>query len=98
MKSNYKKLGKYIRPVEIRNRNLEIDNLIGLSIQKKFIPSISNTIGTDMSTYRILNHEQFAYCPVTSRNGEKITVALYQEKETAIISQAYDIFEIKDKR
>lgn len=97
MKSNYKKLGKYIRPVEIRNRNLEIENLIGLSIQKKFIPSISNTIGTDMSTYRILNNEQFAYCPVTSRNGEKITVALYQEKETAIISQAYDIFEIKDK-
>lgn len=97
MKSNYKKLGKYIRPVEIRNRNLEIDNLIGLSIQKKFIPSISNTIGTDMSTYRILNNEQFAYCPVTSRNGEKITIALYQEKETAIISQAYDIFEIIDK-
>ncbi len=97
MKSSYEKLGKYIRPVEIRNRNLEIDNLIGLSIQKKFIPSISNTIGTDMSTYRILNTEQFAYCPVTSRNGEKITVALYQEKETAIISQAYDIFEITDK-
>jgi type I restriction enzyme S subunit len=97
MRSSYKKLGKYITPVDKRNRKLEIDNLIGLSIQKKFIPSISNTIGTDMSTYRILNNEQFAYCPVTSRNGEKITIALYQEEKTAIISQAYDIFEIKDK-
>lgn len=97
MKSNYKKLGKYIRQVDKRNSDLRIDNLIGLSIQKVFIPSISNTIGTDMSTYRILNHEQFAYCPVTSRNGEKITIALYQENETAIISQAYDIFEITEK-
>ena len=53
MKSNYKRLGNYIGVVDKRNRNLEIENLIGLSIQKKFIPSISNTIGTDMSTYKI---------------------------------------------
>lgn len=71
MKSNYKRLGNFIRPLDIRNRDLENNNLIGLSIQKVFIPSISNTIGTDMSTYRIINHNQFAYCPVTSRNGEK---------------------------
>lgn len=94
MRSNYKRLGEYVRQVDKRNRNLQIDNLIGLSIQKKFIPSISNTIGTDMSTYRIINTDQFAYCPVTSRNGEKITIALYQENNTAMISQAYDVFEI----
>ncbi len=97
MKSSYKKLGEYIQPISIRNSKLEIDNLIGLSIEKKFIPSISNTIGTDMSSYRILKPDQFAYCAVTSRNGEKITVAHYQEEETAIISQAYDIFELVDK-
>jgi type I restriction enzyme, S subunit len=96
MKSNFERLGKYISPVDKRNRDLQIKNLIGLSIQKKFIPSISNTIGTDMSTYRIINTNQFAYCPVTSRNGEKITIALYQEKETAIISQAYNVFEINN--
>ena len=50
MKSNYKPLGQYLKPVSIRNSQLQIKNLIGLSIQKKFIPSISNTIGTDMST------------------------------------------------
>lgn len=98
MKSNYKQLGKYINLVDKRNRKLEIDNLIGLSIQKKFIPSISNTIGTDMSTYRIINTNQFAYCPVTSRNGEKITIALYQEDKTAMISQAYDVFEVIDEK
>ncbi len=96
MTKNYKRLGDYIQEVSIRNRNLEITNLIGLSIEKKFIKSISNTIGTDMSTYKKLNHNQFAYCAVTSRNGEKITIAHYQKNETAIISQAYDIFEVVD--
>ena len=96
MQTNYKPLGEYIQEVNVRNRNVEITNLIGLSIEKKFIPSISNTIGTDMSTYRIIKHNQFAYCPVTSRNGEKITIALYDSKDIAIISQAYNIFEIID--
>lgn len=98
MKSNYKRLGNYIKLIDVRNRNLEIENLIGLSIQKKFIQSKSNLIGTDMSTYRILNKNQFAYCSVTSRNGEKITIALYQENETAMVSQAYDVFEIANQR
>ena len=71
-------------------------HLLGLSIEKKFIPSIANTIGTDMSVYKIVQPSQFAYVPVTSRNGDKITVALYDGKETAIISQAYTVFEITD--
>ena len=95
-RADHRRLGDYIREVDVRNRNLDITNLIGLSIQKMFIPSISNTIGTDMSTYRVIKQNQFAYCPVTSRNGEKITVALYDKKDTAIISQAYNVFEIAD--
>lgn len=70
--------------------------LMGLSIQKKFIPSIANTIGTDMSTYRIIERNQFAYGPVTSRNGDKITIALFNDYEKALISQAYIPFEVKD--
>ena len=70
--------------------------LLGLSIQKKFIPSIANTIGTDMSTYRIIEKNQFAYGPVTSRNGDKITIALFNDFEKALISQAYIPFEVKD--
>lgn len=78
MKSNYKRLGDYIRQVDVRNRELEVDNLLGLSISKLFIPSIANTIGTDMSNYKIVQPRQFGYVPVTSRNGDKITVALYE--------------------
>ena len=71
-----KRLGDYIREVNVRNRDEKVTNLLGVSISKAFIPSIANTIGTDMSTYRIITKRQFAYCPVTSRNGDKITVAL----------------------
>lgn len=96
MKSNYKPLGKYIQPVVGRNNDLGDLPLVGLSIQKKFIPSIANTIGTDMSTYRIIERNQFAYGPVTSRNGDKITIALFDDFDKALISQAYIPFEVKD--
>lgn len=96
-RSNYKRLGDYIGSVDIRNRDLAVTNLLGVSISKTFIPSIANTIGTDMSTYKVVEPYQFAYGPVTSRNGDKITFALYKGTEKCIISQAYETFEIIDK-
>lgn len=94
----HKRLGDYIREVNVRNRELEVTNLLGMSISKKFIPSIANTIGTDMSTYKVIGRRQFAYVPVTSRNGDKITIALQDECEEAIISQAYTVFEVVDHK
>lgn len=95
--STYKRLGDYIREVDVRNKDLRCTNLLGLSIAKKFIPSIANMVGTDLKSYKIVKNSQFAYVPVTSRNGEKITVALYDKKEDCVISQAYTSFEITDQ-
>jgi type I restriction enzyme S subunit len=97
MKSNYRILGDYIREVNIRNINLEDLKLLGVSIQKVFMPSIANIIGTDMSTYKLIRKKQFAYGPVTSRNGDKISVALLEDCEQAMISQAYTSFEVIDE-
>ena len=93
----YKRLGDYIREVNVRNKDLKVTNLQGVSISKLFIPSIANTIGTDMSTYKVVNPGQFAYGPVTSRNGDKVSIALYKGDDDAIISQAYTVFEVVDK-
>ena len=93
----YKRLGDYIREVNVRNRDEKVTNLQGVSISKMFIPSIANTIGTDMSTYKIVKPGQFAYGPVTSRNGDKVSIALYEDNEDAIISQAYTVFDVIDK-
>ena len=95
-KAEYKRLGDYIREVNVRNRELKVTNLLGVSISKEFMPSIANTIGTDMSTYKIVERGQFAYGPVTSRNGDKVSIALLDGYENAIISQAYTVFEVVD--
>ena len=95
MRSNYKQLGQYISEVNVKNTNLEVDLLLGVSITKEFIPSIANTIGTDMSKYKVVRKNQFGYGPITSRNGDKISVALLT-MEQCIISTSYRVFEIKD--
>ena len=92
MQSNYKRLGDYIQEVNIRNKDLKQYPLLGVSIKKEMIISIANTVGTDMSTYKIIQKNQFAYGPVTSRNGDKISIALSNE-EKALLSQAYVVFE-----
>lgn len=94
MRSNYKRLGDYIREVNIRNNDLKDIVLLGVSIQKVLMPSIANTIGTNMATYKIIKKNQLAYGPVTSRNGDKISVALLEDHEEALVSQAYTVFEI----
>lgn len=96
-KTGYKRLGDYIREVDVRNRNLKVTKLLGVSISKEFMTSIANTIGTDMSSYKIVEPRQFAYGPVTSRNGDKVSIALYKDGEKAIVSQAYTIFEVTNK-
>lgn len=96
MRSNYKTLGNYIQMVDERNRGGEIDYLLGVSINKQFIPSIANIVGTDLSNYKIVRTGQFAYGPVTSRNGEKISIALLKDKD-CIISSSYTVFEVINK-
>lgn len=96
MTSQIKKLGDYIEQTNIKNTKLEVLNLLGVSIDKKFINSHANTVGTDFSAYKILKKGQFAYCPVTSRNGDKISVALLKECDNCLISSSYIPFRIID--
>ena len=93
---NYKRLGDYIREVNVRNRELEVTKLVGLTIDKAFIPSVANVIGTDLSNYKVIRKEQFA-CSLmqVSRDG-KMPIAMFEEDE-AIMSPAYPMFEVIDK-
>ena len=95
-KAEYKRLGDYIREVNVRNKDLEATKLVGLTIDKAFIPSVANVIGTDLSNYKVIRKEQFA-CSLmqVSRDG-KMPVAMFEEDE-AIMSPAYPMFEVIDK-
>ena len=79
MKSNYKKLGDYIRLVDERNKSLEVSNLLGINIEKKFMPSVANTTETDLSIYKIVRKGQFAYSAMQVGRDEAVRVVLYTE-------------------
>jgi len=96
MKSNYRKIGDFINLVDERNKGLKVTNLVGLSISKQFIKSVANTIGTDMENYKIIRKNQFACSTMQVRRDKKMPLALYNDSEPAIISQAYPVFEISD--
>ncbi|MDD6085977.1 MAG: restriction endonuclease subunit S, partial [Oscillospiraceae bacterium] len=96
MSTEYKKLGQYIRTVDIRNTDLVSMNLLGVSVKKQFIPSIANTVGTDFKKYKVVKKGQFTYIPDTSRRGDKIGIALLENYEIGIVSNIYTVFEIID--
>lgn len=95
---NYKRIGDYIQLVDERNKGLQVKQLLGLSISKQFIPSVANIIGTDMENYKIIRKNQFACSTMQVRRDKKMPVALLQEVDEAIISQAYPIFEVKNDK
>ncbi|MBU1009589.1 MAG: restriction endonuclease subunit S [Bacteroidetes bacterium] len=98
MRKDYKRIGEHIRLVDERNKGLQIKQLLGLSISKQFIPSVANIVGTDMENYKIIRKNQFACSTMQVRRDKKMPVALLQEVDEAIISQAYPIFEVKDEQ
>ncbi len=97
MRSNYKKIGDYIRLVDERNQGLKVLTLLGLTISKSFIPSVANIVGTDMENYKIVRKDQFACSLMQVRRDGKIPVAILKDVEEAIISQAYPVFEVTDE-
>lgn len=97
MKSNYKAIGELVERVDIRNTDGSIDTLIGLSIEKCFIRSVANTIGTDLTKYKKIRKNQFAVSLMQVSRDEKIPVACLKEFDEAIMSPAYSIFQVMDE-
>ena len=96
MKSNYDVLGNHIRLIDVRNKEQLTDRVLGISIDKFFMPSVANVIGTDLSRYKLLSKEKFACNPMHIGRDERLPVALYMEEEPAIVSPAYFMFEVID--
>ena len=97
MKEGYGLLGDFIRQVDVRNTDGKEENLLGVSVQKMFIPSIANTVGTDFTKYKVVKRGQFTYIPDTSRRGDKIGIALLTDYDEGLVSNIYTVFEVKDE-
>jgi len=97
MKNNNKRIGDYIQLVDNRNKELAVSNLLGINITKNFMPSVANTSESDLSKYKIIQKNQFAYSAMQVGRDETIRLALYAEDKPAIISPAYLVIEVKDE-
>lgn len=94
----HERIEAYIELVETTNENLQygIDNVMGVSIEKKFIPTKADIAGVNLKPYYVVHPNEFAYVTVTSRNGEKISIALNDSDNTYICSSSYVVFKSND--
>ena len=97
MKSNYEPLGKHIWLVDYRNSEEVTSTVLGISIEKEFMPSVANVIGTDLSRYKLISKGLFACNPMHVGRDERLPIALYEKDNAAIVSPAYFMFEIIDR-
>lgn len=96
MKSNYKRLGDYIRELKVRNTEQKAENLLGINIDKFFMPSVANVIGTDMSVYKIVKKNQFACNRMHVGRDYRLPISMSKTDEEFMVSPAYDVFEINN--
>lgn len=101
LRSKYplQKLGTCIAVCEEKNEELQygIDDVKGVSIEKKFIDTKANMEGVSLRPYAIIKPDEFAYVTVTSRNGGKISLAHNNTQNTYICSSSYIVFAVTDK-
>ena len=97
MKSNYKRLGDLINTVSVKNTDMITDDLRGVNYQKYFMPSVANTIGVDLSSYKVIKNRQFACNLMHVGRDECLPIALHRDEKPIIVSPAYFSFEVKDE-
>ncbi|MDO5510777.1 MAG: restriction endonuclease subunit S, partial [Weeksellaceae bacterium] len=97
MQQNYKRLGDYIRLVNVRNGDGSIKELLGININKFFMPSVANVVGTDLSKYKVVSKNQFACNRMHVGRDYRIPIAKSDSPTKFIVSPAYDVFEVIDE-
>ena len=98
MKSNYKALYELVERIDERNSDGSVTDLLGVSIDKCFIKSVANTNGTDLTKSKVIRKDDFAVSLMQVSRDSKIPVARLDEYDKAIMSPAYPIFRVKDKK
>ena len=86
MGTEFHRLGDYIREVNVRNRVLKVTNLLRLSMTKQFRPSTSNNVGVDLSNYKIVDHNTFAFNPMSVIRVHKVSIAINETANPIIVS------------
>lgn len=97
MRSHYKRIGDYVTQIKLKNTDDSISSLKGININKHFMPSVANINGTDLSKYRVVKKNQFAFNPMHVGRDEVLPISILEDDEPVIVSPAYVVFEVKDE-
>ena len=97
MRSHFKRLGDYVAQVKLKNTHGSISLLKGININKHFMPSVANVNGTDLSKYRVVKKNQFAFNPMHVGRDEVLPISMLEDDEPIIVSPAYVVFQVKDE-
>ncbi|MBQ9873161.1 MAG: restriction endonuclease subunit S [Thermoguttaceae bacterium] len=97
MALTFNQLGKYLRLVDERNVDLVSETVLGINIDKYFMPSVANIVGTDLGNYKLLRKGRFACNPMHVGRDGRLPIAQYTEEVPALVSPAYFMFEIIDE-
>ncbi len=98
MKSNYRRLGDYIQELKVRNTEEKAEQLLGINIDKFFMPSVANVVGTDLSVYKLVRKNQFACNRMHVGRDYRLPISMSKSDVEFMVSPAYDVFEIKDTK
>ena len=93
-------LGEYIEQCDVRNKEEKytLDDVRGISIQKRLIPTKADMKDVSLKPYKLLNPKEFSYVTVTSRNGEKISLAMNDTNKIFLVSSSYEVFKSKSSK
>lgn len=98
-KYELEEIGPYIE--ECNNRNSDglygEDSVRGLATSKGMIDTKANLDGVSLSSYKIVNSEEIAYVPDTSRRGDKVSLGLNDTDQSFLVSSISCVFRSKDK-
>ena len=93
-RANFKPLSNFIKRVNVKNKDGAVANLKGINIDKFFMPSVANVIGTDLTKYKVVKPQQFACNRMHVGRDYRLPIAVSNFKNNIIVSPAYDVFEI----
>ena len=91
-----KPLGNLVELVDNRNTDGKVSNLLGINVDKAFMPSKAKTTKENLIKYKVIQNGEFAYSAMQVGRDETVRVVLYTFEEPAIISPAYHVFRVKD--
>ena len=92
-------LGDYIEQPDKRNSDaaLTAADVLGISTDKRFIPTKANMDGVSVLSYKIVAPLDFVYVADTSRRGDKMALALNSSDKNILVSSIYTVFCSVDK-